>query len=246
MCRRKEKGRSREGVKLTEVVRDDDDTALVLLDRACERIDGGHVQVVRRLVQEEDVWVLHRELREHDSATPHDTHAHITRAEEMWEKRRDRRLCQLQLYRTRWAPNGHSPVPETVRELLDGRRLVCARETKAAELCTPSLHILVRELLVVERLEVLDRRLLVWELVGRVLRVLGELQADVPRDRALGRLQRTRDEVEQRRLAGTVLTDDGDARVHAVRGRYMSVYTICWEDEKWSTHSIPKERFLYR
>ena len=87
VCRRKkEKGRSREGVKLTEVVRDDDDTALVLLDRACERIDGGHVQVVRRLVQEEDVRVLHRELREHDSATPHDTHAHITRAEEMWEK----------------------------------------------------------------------------------------------------------------------------------------------------------------
>lgn len=34
----------------TEVVRDDDYTTLELLDRTCERIDGHHVQMVRRLI----------------------------------------------------------------------------------------------------------------------------------------------------------------------------------------------------
>ena len=50
----------------TEVVRDDDDTALVLLDRLRQRVNRRHVQMVRRLIEQEDVRVLHRELREHD------------------------------------------------------------------------------------------------------------------------------------------------------------------------------------
>ena len=52
----------------TEIVRDDDNTTLVLLDGAGKRVDERHVQVVRRLVEQQDVRVLHRELREHDLA----------------------------------------------------------------------------------------------------------------------------------------------------------------------------------
>ena len=136
-------------------MRDDDDTTLVLLDRLRERIDGRHIQMVRRLVEQEDMGVLHRELRKHDT------------------------------------------VAQAVRELLDGRGLVRARKTEATELCAPCLDVLLGELLVVEPLQVLDRREVVRRLVRRVLRVLGELQASVPRDRALAWLQRTGNEVEQ-------------------------------------------------
>ena len=93
------------------------------------------------------------------------------------------------------------------------------QKTEAAELRAPRLDVLVRKFLVVQRLEVLDWRLVVRELVRGVLRVLGELQADVARDRALARLQRARDQVQQRRLARPVLPDDRDARVHAAGTR---------------------------
>lgn len=43
----------------------------------------------------------------------------------------------------------------------------------------------------------LNGRLVVWELVRRVLRVLGELEADVAGDGTFARLQRTSDEVQQ-------------------------------------------------
>lgn len=64
---------------LTEVVRDDDDTALVLFNRARERVNRRHVQVVRRLVQQQDVWVLHRQLREHDPTRAPGKQKHASR-----------------------------------------------------------------------------------------------------------------------------------------------------------------------
>ncbi len=67
-------------------------------------------------------------------------------------------------------------VSETVRERSDGRSLVGTRETEATQLATPELQILVRELLLVLGLHVLQRRLVVRQLVSRVLRVLAELQ----------------------------------------------------------------------
>ena len=49
-------------VRLTEVVRDNHDTTLELLDSAGQGIDRRHVQVIRRLIKEKDVRVLHCEL----------------------------------------------------------------------------------------------------------------------------------------------------------------------------------------
>lgn len=61
-------------------------------------------------------------------------------------------------------------------------------------------------------------------------------------DGSLEGLQVAGDEVEEGRLAGPVLSDDGDTRVHAerVRGQPLSPRTSA-NDE---THSIPKERSL--
>ena len=135
---------------------DDDDAALELLDRGRERVDRRHVQEIRRLVC---AWAVRHPVPFHTSGA-------LTEEEDM-------RMLHRQLRK-------HHSVPETIRQLLDGRRLVRARETKAAELRAPRLEVLVRELLVVERLEVLDRRLVVRQLVRRMLRVLGQLEVDVP------------------------------------------------------------------
>lgn len=77
------------------------------------------------------------------------------------------------------------------------------------------LHIFFRVLLCVKRLKMFDGGFVVRQLVCRVLRVLGHLEADVTRDRAFTWLQRASDEVQERRFTGTVLADDGNAGLHA-------------------------------
>lgn len=73
-------------MRLTEVVRHNDNASSKFFDCLCERIDGHHVQVVRRFIYNEwhvswsiykycrrtqtkkqDVWSLDSELGEHDS-----------------------------------------------------------------------------------------------------------------------------------------------------------------------------------
>lgn len=51
----------------TEVVGHDDDTALEFLDCGSQGVDRRHVQVVSRLIEEEDVWVLECDLGETDT-----------------------------------------------------------------------------------------------------------------------------------------------------------------------------------
>ena len=63
-----------------------------------EPSDIDDIKMVRRLVEQKNVRVLHRQLREHDA------------------------------------------VPQAVRELLDRRRLVRARETETTELSAPRLR----------------------------------------------------------------------------------------------------------
>ena len=114
----------------------------------------------------------------------------------------------------------HDAIAQAVGQLADRARLVRAAQAEAAELRAPRLDVLVGVLFIVERLEVFDRGLFVRELVGRVLRVLGELETDVMRDGTFTGLESTGDEVEEGRLAGTVLTDDGHTRVHAGVGHW--------------------------
>jgi hypothetical protein len=94
-------------------------------------------------------------------------------------------------------PPPHLPVSETVGQLVDGAGLVGASDTESANLLPPELHVLLRELLRVQALEVLDRRLVVRQLVGRVLRVLGELESAVTRDGTLDGVEGAGDQVEQ-------------------------------------------------
>lgn len=54
---------------LTEVVRHNHDASLVVFNRQRQSVDRGHVQMVRRLIEQQDVRVLHRELCE-DNAIP--------------------------------------------------------------------------------------------------------------------------------------------------------------------------------
>lgn len=96
-------------------------------------------------------------------------------------------------------------ITKTVRELRDGRGLVRSRETESTELRSPELDVLVGELLVEDALEVLERRLVVRELVGRVLRVLGKLKGGVSRDGSLGGGKVSGDEVEKGRLSSSVV-----------------------------------------
>ena len=131
-----------------------------------------------------------------------------------------------------------------MRELLDRRRLVRAGEAETTKLCAPRLDILVGEALVVERLEVLDQRLFVRRLIGQVLRVLGELEVmcgEMVQPRA--RLEGTGDEVEECRLARTVLPlpDGRYARVHATHERACQLRC---EARARTTYSIPNERPL--
>ena len=141
-----------------------------------------------------------------------------------------------------------APVPQTVRERRDGTRLVLARDAEPADLLPPELNVLFGELFAVERLDVVDGRLVVRELIGRVLRVLGQLELRVPRDGALDGRESARDQVEERRFAGTVVTDNGDSD-----GERCAVWNIrpIWRiDSAQSTYlesmSIPTERSWYR
>lgn len=72
-----------------------------------------------------------------------------------------------------------------------------AGNTESADLLPPELHVLLRELLRVQALEVLHGRLVVRQLVGRVLRVLGELESAVTLDGTLNGVQGAGDQVEQ-------------------------------------------------
>lgn len=85
--------------------------------------------------------------------------------------------------------------------------------TESTNLLSPELNILLGELLSVERLQVLDRRLVVRQLIGRVLRVLREFELSVSRDGSLDWLKGTSDEVEQGGFTGTVVSDNGNSDV---------------------------------
>jgi hypothetical protein len=89
-----------------------------------------------------------------------------------------------------------------------------AGDTEATNLTSPELNVLLWELFVVGRLKVLNRRLVVWELVGRVLAVLGKLERGVLANGTLNRRKGAGDEVKKGRLSGTVITDNGNTRVH--------------------------------
>ena len=52
-------------------------------------------------------------------------------------------------------------------------------QTETTELGAPELNVLVGEFLGVQRLEMLDRRLVIRQLISGVLRVLGQFQVDV-------------------------------------------------------------------
>lgn len=62
---------------------------------------------------------------------------------------------------------------------------MASRDTESTDLLTPELNVLLGELVAVGGLQVLDRRSVVWQLIGRVLRVLGELELTVLLDRSL-------------------------------------------------------------
>lgn len=55
------------GVKLTEIVRDNDDTTREFFDGFCEGVDGFHIQVIGRLIEENDVRVFHCKNGKYDS-----------------------------------------------------------------------------------------------------------------------------------------------------------------------------------
>lgn len=55
--------------KRTEIVGDNDDTARELFDGRGQRVDGSHIQVIGRLIQQNDVRVLHGQDGENDSVT---------------------------------------------------------------------------------------------------------------------------------------------------------------------------------
>jgi hypothetical protein len=92
---------------------------------------------------------------------------------------------------------------------------VSTSDTESADLLSPKLDILLGELLPVLHLEVLDGRPVVWQLIGRVLRVLGELELTVSVDGSLGGLESTGDEVEQSGFTGTVVTDNSNSTLSA-------------------------------
>lgn len=89
-------------------------------------------------------------------------------------------------------------------------------EPKPPKLRPPSLQILLRVLLTIKSLEMLNRGHIIRQLVRAVLRVLGELESDVPRYGAGAGLEVAGDEVEECGLSGAVLADYGYAGVHAM------------------------------
>ena len=53
----------------SEVVGDDDNTTLKVLDGKGESVNGGHIQMVSRLIEKQDVWVFHGKLCKYDTRT---------------------------------------------------------------------------------------------------------------------------------------------------------------------------------
>ena len=90
-----------------------------------------------------------------------------------------------------------------------------ARQAEAAKLRAPRHDVLLREFLREERLEVLDGRHVVRELVDGVLRVLGGLERVVLGDGTMGGLECAGDEVQKGVLASSVCAENGNVRVHA-------------------------------
>lgn len=82
--------------------------------------------------------------------------------------------------------------------------------TESTDLLTPVLDVLLRELGLVELLQVLNWRFVEWQLIGRVLRVFGKLELRVDGDGSLGWVEGTGDKVEQGGFTGTVVTDNGN------------------------------------
>lgn len=56
----------------------------------------------------------------------------------------------------------HNSVPQTIRQLVDRVRLVTSGDTETTNLLTPELNVLLGELIVIERGNVVDGRLVVW------------------------------------------------------------------------------------
>ena len=129
----------------------------------------------------------------------------------------------------------HHTIPQPIRQLLYRGRLMRAREPEPAELRPPRLHVLLGVLLAEQALEVLDGTEVVRELVGRVLRVLGELELGVLLDGAFGGLERAGYQVEQGGFAGTVGAEDGDAGVHAMRGWLVGGFVMLVVRERGRT-----------
>lgn len=95
-----------------------------------------------------------------------------------------------------WKENFGLPVPETVRQLADGVGLVTSGNTESSDLLSPELNILLWELVTVGDLQVLDWGSVVWQLIGRVLRVLGKFERTVLLDSSLCGDQSSSDQVE--------------------------------------------------
>lgn len=120
----------------------------------------------------------------------------------------------------------HYSVPQTIRQLVDGAGLVSTSDTESTNLLPPELNVLVGELFAVERSNVLDGRLVVRELIGRVLRVLGELELSVLVDGTLDRLEGAGDKIKKGGFTGTIVTDNGDSRVHVDTERQILIQVV--------------------
>ncbi len=95
-----------------------------------------HIQVIGRLIQQQNVRVFHCQHREHDTA---------------WLIQYVSLLLTIQEHQS-----FHSPVPETVGKLTDRTSLMCASNTESTNLLTPELDVLLREFALERRLEVLN------------------------------------------------------------------------------------------
>lgn len=125
----------------------------------------------------------------------------------------------------------HYSVPQTIRQLVDGAGLVSTSDTESTNLLPPELNVLVRELFTIERSNVLDGRLVVRKLIGRVLRVLGELELSVFVDGTLDRLEGTGDKIKKGGFTSTIVTDNGDSRVHVDTERQILVQVVLFLPE---------------
>jgi hypothetical protein len=102
-------------------------------------------------------------------------------------------------------------VSQTIGELRDRVGLMGTSDTESTDLLSPVLNVLLGVLGLVGRLEVLDGRLVVGKLIRRVLRVLGELEGGVLGHRSFNGRQHSRDQVQQCRFTGTVVSNNGNS-----------------------------------